>query len=82
MVKYKFFTINEPGKLTTIQSFNTITAARVHAKRNAKKHLADYAIYGHTSVSAKSDYLEHHKYDVFKGLTSHKMRTSTGKLVK
>ena len=81
MSYYKFYTINEPGKPETVQSFNTITAARIHAQRNAKKRKGDYAIWGHLS-QGKSEFLEHHTYDVFSCMSHFRMRSTTGKLVK
>ena len=81
MPYYKFYTINKPGYPETVQAFNTIAAARVHAKRNAKKGFNEYAIWGHIS-QAKSEFLENHKYTPFEGMTSFKMRSVTGKLVK
>jgi hypothetical protein len=79
--KYKFYTINEPGKPGTQQAFNTIAAARIHAERNAKKHRATYAIWGHISVSTKPEFLEHHMYSPMSGMSHYRMRSTTGRLL-
>jgi hypothetical protein len=81
MPYYKFYTINQPGHPETVQAFNTINAARIHAARNAKKKMSEYAIWGFISHS-RSEFLESRKYTPFDGMTSFKMRSTNGKLVK
>jgi hypothetical protein len=79
--KYTFYTINEPGKPGTQQAFNTIAAARTHAQRNAKKHRATYAIWGHVSAIREPEYLEYYAYSPMGGMSHYKMRSTTGKVL-